>query len=316
MKFHTLRGVSLIIVVLLLNNTAFAQDKEIVEGDVIVADCGSVIEGEFNSNYERHYYAVNMKAGDTMQISASPLGDQLRSSLVLLGPTELALVISDQRGNLGTDGKYYRLGIEKNPKIVSGVLSASGKYLIGVNNFEWNYSPRDSGGIGVYTLYIGCTLRDGTVINPGDKPAINTSDPTIEATSAPVFSGFGFPGLAPIDLSNTARLPIPPGIPLSGALTPTGSEILGYLFKAEAGDTVEVSFNRLTGNLNLGIVVINAQSQVIFQASLVTTQSMTTRFTIPESGEYTAAVFRIDLLPVANPEPTAFSVKAVVNPST
>ena len=101
---------------------------------------------------------------------------------------------------------------------------------------------------------------------------------------------------------------------MSGAVTPNGGEILGYLFEAEADDTVQIDFTRLSGNANLGIVVINENSDVIFQSSLVTTQTLTTQFTVPSAGEYTAGVFRIDLLPPDNPEATAFQMRVEVNP--
>ena len=101
---------------------------------------------------------------------------------------------------------------------------------------------------------------------------------------------------------------------MSGAITANGSEILGYLFDAQADDTVSLDFNRLSGNLNLGLVVIDADSNIIFQTSMVTGDTLSTTFTIPNSGEYTAGVFRIDLLPPSSPEATAFQVSVTVNP--
>jgi hypothetical protein len=41
---------------------------------------------------------------------------------------------------------------------------------------------------------------------------------------------------------------------------------------------------------------------------------LNTRFTLPTAGQYTIGVFRIDLLPPAAPEATAFQVQGTLNP--
>jgi hypothetical protein len=164
-------------------------------------------------------------------------------------------------------------------------------------------------------LNIGCILREGTIVLPGDAAPINTTTTGSGTviTAPPAFSGVGFPGLVAVDFSNAAKIPMLPGSPMSGAITATGGEILGLTFEANAGNTVDLSFTRLSGNLNLGLVVLSAENQVAFQASLVTSQSLTTRFTLPSGGQYTIGVFRIDLLPPASAEATAFTVQASVN---
>ncbi len=101
---------------------------------------------------------------------------------------------------------------------------------------------------------------------------------------------------------------------MTGAITPTGGEILGYTLNASADDVLDLTFTRLSGNLNLGLVVLWADNQVVFQASLVTSETLSTRFTLPSAGQYTIGVFRIDLLPPAAPEATAFQLQATLNP--
>jgi hypothetical protein len=53
---------------------------------------------------------------------------------------------------------------------------------------------------------------------------------------------------------------------------------------------------------------------VVFQASLVTSSDLTTTIPLPAAGQYTIGVFRVDLLPPAGPQPTAFQVGAAVGP--
>jgi len=60
--------------------------------------------------------------------------------------------------------------------------------------------------------------------------------------------------------------------------------------------------------------VLSADNQVVFQASLVTSTTLNTRFTLPSAGQYTISVFRIDLLPPAAAEATAFQVQGTLNP--
>ena len=192
-----------------------------------------------------------------------------------------------------------------NPYFESPILSAGGIYEIAVNN--------GGGGIGIYTLLINCILRDGTIIQPGDSrqpdPAPDPDPPSLPT----VCEGLCFAGLPPVDLTNVARIPLAMDVPFTGAVTPTGGEILGYTFSASTDERVTVSLERLSGNLNLGLVILNSNSDTIYQASLVTSELMTTRLRIPADGDYIASVFRIDLLPPSAPEATAFSLTVSTN---
>jgi hypothetical protein len=99
-----------------------------------------------------------------------------------------------------------------------------------------------------------------------------------------------------------------------GTITPGNSDITAFNFEANAGDVMQLDFNRLAGNLNLGLVILSANNEVVFQSSLVTSQTLSTRLTLPSAGQYTIGVFRIDLLPPANPEATAFQITGTLNP--
>lgn len=249
-------------------------------------ECGDIIEGEFEERGEDIDYEISLSPGDQVTAQVDTVGDALDVIVDILSP-----------------GGFYtgQRGYSTSNAADSGQISQRGSYTI-------NLYAETSGGI--FTLYVGCVLRDGTVINPGDTLSAGGNS----APAAPAFSGNGFPGLAPVDFSGVARIPMIAEVPMTGAVTPSGSEILGYTMRAEAGDVVDLSFTRLSGNLNLGLVVLSAQNQVVFQASLVTSDSLTTRFTVPANGQYTVGVFRMDLLPPASPEATAFQVMATINP--
>lgn len=256
-------------------------------------ECGSIIEAEFTPGNTTHNYIISLVPGDVLTIRTEAVGDLLNVNIGVRDP---------QNHSVGSSLNY---GPTEN--LTTPVLSARGNYTI--QPFSLNNHA------GIYTLYIGCTLRDGTVIEPGDIPSSAQSTTTqTNASVVPTFSGVGFPGLAPVDFATVARIPLTAGTPMTAAITPTGGEILGYTLELAAGDVIDLSFTRLSGNLNLGLVVLSANNEVAFQASLVTSQTLTTRFTLPSAGQYTIGVFRIDLLPPASPEATAFQIQATLNP--
>jgi len=92
-------------------------------------------------------------------------------------------------------------------------------------------------------------------------------------------------------------------------LPTNGNTVLGYTFQGKANATVSLSFTRSSGNLNLGLVVLSADNKVVFQASLISSITLTTQFTLPADGEYTIGIFKIDLLPPFSPQATAFKIQ-------
>jgi hypothetical protein len=255
--------------------------------------CGSIVEGEFSEDRQAHEYTLALAPGDVLRVSGDRVGEYLRYDLDVTSPLGRHVI-----------GRDYDQDFSGRPSGETSALSERGIYTVQLV----------SDGTGLYTIYVGCTLRDGTVIEPGDTP------PNSQLIVPPVVQDqlpanfVGFRGLAPVDFTNATRLAIPAGVPMTGAITATGGEIFGYLVSGNEGDVVELQFTRLTGNLNLGIVVLSANNELAFQASLITSSTLTTRFTLPSTGEYTVGVFRVDLLPSAAPELTAFQIQAVVNP--
>ncbi|MBX3016154.1 MAG: hypothetical protein KF832_31825 [Caldilineaceae bacterium] len=57
------------------------------------------------------------------------------------------------------------------------------------------------------------------------------------------------------------------------------------MLDATAGDMLDLSYTRVSGNMNLGLVVLSADNHVFFQASLVTSESLSARFILPEEGQ-------------------------------
>jgi hypothetical protein len=269
--------------------------------------CGTILENAILRDFERHRYYIVLNRNDEFNVRATSLAgtyETLKLDMGLWAPN-----------GFNIDGLQADLGFSDSPSetdsISTAALSVSGLYSLSVIGRTET--------TGSYDLSVSCILADGTVINPGDVPPVDLSAPTSEAVvAAPTtsFGGNGFPGLAPVDFTNVARIPMVAGTPMTGAITATGGEILGYALEGSAGDAVNFSFTRLSGNLNLGLVALSADNQVVFQASLVTSDTLTTQFVLPFEGQYTIGVFRIDLLPPAEPIPTAFQLQVDVTEGT
>lgn len=283
--------------------------------------CGQITEREFTGDMQQHIYLLSVEPRWSFDVSVKPYGDDLQTVIALYGPTNLLLGFTEGKNERGWPS------LQKSPYISSGIVSARGQYTIRVANArivqgELLNNRETFGGVGFYTLSIGCTTSDGKKIAPGDNPLPTATPaplptPTTRATlpeTLSTFTGIGFPGLAPVDMSSVARVPLPVEASTYG-VSPLDNQIYGFVVNAEAGDTLDLSYARSDGNMNLGLVVLSENNEVFFQASLVTSESLSTRFTLPEAGEYTIGIFRINLVEPAEAEPTLFQIKGVLNPA-
>jgi hypothetical protein len=132
----------------------------------VKVECGDSVESEFTQPVEAHEYIVSMNAGDKLKVAVAPIGDYLSTAIFIFEPA----------GNFIL-GDFER---KQTPVIETGALSARGDYKFYVLNYE-AYGERSSnndpfkvsgsgdGRAGTYTVLIGCTLRDGTVIEAGSS---------------------------------------------------------------------------------------------------------------------------------------------------
>ncbi len=266
--------------------------------------CGQIIESEANQQYDEQKYSIILAPGDSVDVSSETVGDYMRLSLILEAPTTGVVAASYRNSYLHGAGWPPQYNSDT-ASFETDTLSERGNYILTVRA----NSP------GLYILFIGCQLRDGTVIGPGDITTLQESAEAPVANIHPLsVPTFGFAGLTPVDFASTVRLPVSTGAPITGGITPTGGEILGYLINGNKDDIAELQFTRLSGNLNLGLVVLSENNTLVFQASLITSSILTTQFTLPSTGEYTIGIFRVDLSPPDNPEPTGFQIQISLNP--
>lgn len=275
--------------------------------------CGQIVESETTPLEQAQDFVIQASAGTTLNGRVEPIGSTFNVIIWFFdnGGGEFASFNQSAAG-IAEQFNDFIIG-SSNP--VLRVVGIEPKNTDDWSRYGDRYQRYDQlKYYGAYTIYLGCTLRDGTVINPGDTlPDALPTEQSPVPTELPT-NFVGFPGLAPVDFSAVAKIPMIANTPMTGAVAADGSIILGYTLDAAANDTLALSFTRLSGNLNLGLVVLSADNKVVFQASLVTSSALTTTFTLPAAGQYTIGVFRIDLLPPAAPEPTAFQLQATLNP--
>jgi hypothetical protein len=293
--------------------------------------CGDIVEGEVIAGQSQKIqrlgvdkyvddYMLEIPAGTRINLTVDPLGGTFNTAFALVdsGDNDILIVNDGVEGEaenlrdfpLGSSNQILRVVGAMPGRTTSRELGAG--YFYGWDTFN---SANAGSYFGAYAIRIGCTMRDGTVIEPGDTlPDSTGSGNDTAVVTAPIFSGTGFPGLAPVDFANAFKLPLSLGTAMPGQIPPSGESVLGLTFDASAGDTFALDFARTSGNLNLGVVVLSANNEVVFQASLVTSQSLSTRLTLPSAGQYTIGVFRIDLLPPAAPEATQFQITGTLNP--
>ena len=296
-------------IVVIYSFLSFTETKVVYSQTAQTIQCGDIVEDEFTQDFQEQNYLLKMKPGDSFAVSVVPTGDLLSTAIGVYGPTNI-------RFGLPNDGE-----ISKTPMFETTVLSARGEYRVRIANAKIapsNSTANDElinprGGVGEYRLLISCVV-DGMKIEAGSQ-LLTASTPTSQPKpisgsvipiNAPNFTGF--PGLAPVDFSDIASAPLVLDVPNVGRL-PSGNEILGFTVDAAAGDALDLSYTRRSGNMNLGVVVLSEDNKVFFQASLVTSESLSTTFSLPEAGQYTIGIFRIGLVEPEAVEPTVFQLQ-------
>jgi hypothetical protein len=257
--------------------------------------CGDVITGEVTQEINVRSYLIDLLPGDLLNLQAAPIGGTFAAQLAVYDSPNNLLA---HNWNL-TPATPVNLSVE---------VSSTDTYKINVHGPNLRV-------YGAYTLYIGCELNTGSVVEPQQMPGEQRAPDQVSAQPTSLPTNFiGFPGLPPVDFANAVKLPLMAATPMAGAITPNGGEIIGFTIDAAANDKLDLAVNRLSGNLNLGVVILSPDNKVVFYGGLITSESLSTRLTLPSAGQYTIGVFRVDLLPPSAPEATAFQVTGTLNP--
>ena len=243
-------------------------------------ECGDIIESEFTELQENQDYAIVISAGDSLSLFARPLGTDLELLIQLYNPTNT--FVAGPSGYYGTFSEY---------QLDSGILGANGDYKIRVANHDWTDSNSGSGGVGVFILEIGCTLRTGRLIEPGSSLEA-VAQQASGVSEQPLFSGYGFPGVMSVDFSSGIEIPLAAGQPQT---IPVGSDVALYTYEATAGQVTTLRVSRFSGDISIGVAVINRDSnEIIFFGGLPSSNNLNVELTFPSSEIYVIGLFRVD----------------------
>ncbi|MCA9905562.1 MAG: hypothetical protein KC547_17020 [Anaerolineae bacterium] len=253
--------------------------------------CGDIVEGVFTQNEQVNQYTISMRSGEVLQPKAVAFGDFLQMVLAIRSPAGDVLVNSV--GDTNSAANRVSWGYSSpDPSAHSGVLSASGEYSIEIASANRN-------GVGEYTLSITCTSRDGTLIEPGTLQSTETADnssrpPSSEAAS---FSGFGLPVVGPVDFSVGIEIPLLAG---QVQVAPIGGDVALYTYQASAGSTSMLSVSRVSGDISVGVAVINRDTnEIIFLGGMPHSDQLSVLLTFPSDGTYAIGLFRLDTPTIA-----------------
>ena len=292
----------------LLTGVGFAQS--VVQDSAVDVQCGSIIEGEFSDNFNHHTYRIDVNAGDSIQVIVEPLSELTKTFMFVVGPTRTPVAGSSERVQINTSrfevssSNIYTALIR--PTINTNVLPSSGTYDISIVNFSvgWYSTTNDawsnvssSSGPGLYTMFISCTRRDGTEIEAGSiadtETELNLTDPDIaDALAFAPFTGFGFPGLDARDFSDGIELPLILG---QAQTAPIARDVALYTYDASAEEVVTLNISRASGDLSIGVTVINkATNEIIFIGGLPSSNNLSVELTFPTDGTYAIGLFRLD----------------------
>lgn len=250
------------------------------QSSAISLECGDIVEGETTPNEQILDYAINVRAGVTLNGRVEPIGSTFN------------VFVSFHDAN----GKQF-MYFNENP---AGVAEVFQNFAVGSSNPILRVTgahPEGTGSstypdyVGAFTIYLGCVLRDGTVINPGDNVDESLGAPN-DPPSAPVFTGFGLPIVGPVDFSQGIEIPLQLRQPQN---PPIGSDVALYSYDAIAESTATLTVSRISGNISIGVAVIKRDTnEIIFLGGMPSSNNLSVELTFPSDGTYAIGLFRLD----------------------
>jgi len=141
-----------------------------------------------------------------------------------------------------------------------------------------------------------------------ETPKITTNSDS-EPRSSAIEKFEGFSGVPALSLDDMELLAMEVGKTIRGKVPSSGSFIKGYTLNARAKARTVLFLERKAGNQNLGLVVLDTDRRVVFQATMNTGWRLETQIVFPESGEYTVVIYRASMLPPPIPSVTSYELR-------
>jgi hypothetical protein len=100
-----------------------------------------------------------------------------------------------------------------------------------------------------------------------------------------------------VDFANTIEFPVTIGQSDSG-ISESGQAVFVFTHEATADSSVKLLLRRTSGNLSIGVTVINqSDNSISFLAGLPTADNLSIDITFPADGTYAIGIFRLDITP-------------------
>ncbi|MEM6284856.1 MAG: hypothetical protein AAF787_21885, partial [Chloroflexota bacterium] len=270
--------------------------------------CGGEIENTFLRPDELHRYYLNLQTGDDLTVNAFTLDGEFADLTIDLG---LYSPNNDEIDRVNDMFKDFERTLNTGP------LSRTGTYRLYVRAFD---ATNDD-----YRITVSCTLASGQTINSSRDnrlvlaPTVMETAPMADfsaqaapppADSAPAVAPTptNVPALLPSELVSTIEIPLVMGIPGSGVITSDFEGMYGFVIDVGMDNALQLDFARVSGNENMGIIVLTDVGAVVFQASVTSGNTLSTDFVAPSSGTYTIGIYPLNIAPPFDPQPTAFTV--------
>ncbi|MEL6150325.1 MAG: hypothetical protein AAFU54_00245 [Chloroflexota bacterium] len=282
------------------------SDNNLVNG----VQCGGEVENTFLRPDELHRYYLNLQTGDALTVNAFTLDGEFADMTIELG---LYSPNNDEIDRVNDMFKAFERVLNTGP------LSQTGTYRLYIRAFD---DTNDD-----YRVTISCELASGQVI-PNNRDTRIVLAPTVmdaapitdfsaqaapppaDSNPAPAVapSPGNMPALLPSQLVSTIEIPLVMGIPGSGVITADFEGMYGFVVDAGMDNALRLDFARVSGNENIGVIVLSEVGAVVFQASITSGNTLSTDFIAPSSGTYTIGVYPLNIAPPFDPQPTAFTV--------
>lgn len=96
----------------------------------------------------------------------------------------------------------------------------------------------------------------------------------------------------PIDFSAGIEIPLTLGQPQTA---PVASDVALYTYAASAGEVATLSISRVSGDISIGVTVINRDTnEIVFFGGLPSSDNLSAELTFPTGGTYAIGLFRVD----------------------
>jgi hypothetical protein len=268
--------------------------------EVPVLVCGNLEQGEFTSSSLEKSFIIDLYAQDIIELQLQPTaGVGIVASIELIGPARNIVATSKP-------GSFDSAIIEPT------TLPNDGQYIIRVVT---------TGNWGQFTLQVHCVV-DGVYIGPGSVPSTaelrslpSCGEPTVTPASASSAMSVTVPDISAIPL-----IPLFSGSATNGSFVDADSNATVYSLEVNEDSTLDLSIERVAGNLNIGVAVLSPEQNLIFLGTLIPfgieQPSLNSRFILPTTDTYKIVVFNMNMMPPTSPEPTVFTLTITVEPTT